>query len=98
MYKTYLSKNGHLEAIMRVTDDNYSLFTVTSTASPLSGVVRLTKEQIKQLYDHAFGNEQTKLLKEEIRKAQNRQQPNAKKDSGHIRGLKNAINIIETCK
>lgn len=34
-------------------------------------------------------------LKQEIKKAQKRQKPNAVKDSGHIRGLKNAIKVIK---
>lgn len=34
-------------------------------------------------------------LQKEVKKAEKRQYPNATKDSGHIRGLKNAISIIE---
>ncbi|MGM2632502.1 hypothetical protein [Bacillus cereus group sp. Bce040] len=37
-------------------------------------------------------------LKKEIKKAEKRQQPNAMKDSGHIRGLKNAMKIIQEQK
>lgn len=37
-------------------------------------------------------------LKKEVKKAEKRQLPNAKKDSGHIRGLKNAIRIIQEHK
>lgn len=34
-------------------------------------------------------------LKNEVKKAERRQKPNATKESGHIKGLKNAILIIE---
>ncbi|MDO6628809.1 hypothetical protein [Bacillus thuringiensis] len=34
-------------------------------------------------------------LKKEIKRAEKRQHHNAIKDSGHIRGLKNAIKIIQ---
>lgn len=37
-------------------------------------------------------------LAKEIKKAEGRQFPNAEKDSGHIRGLKNAMRIIESHK
>ncbi len=37
-------------------------------------------------------------LKKEIKKAEKRQQPYTTKDSGHIRGLKNAMKIIREYK
>ncbi|EOO11388.1 hypothetical protein [Bacillus cereus] len=37
-------------------------------------------------------------LKKEIKKAEQRQKPNAIKGSGHIRGLKNAIRVIQEHK
>jgi hypothetical protein len=36
-------------------------------------------------------------LKNEIKKAEKRQNPNTEKDSGHIRGLKRAMKIIQEC-
>ncbi|MNJ78034.1 hypothetical protein D3C77_756740 [compost metagenome] len=53
---TYHSKNSCTDIILRVSDDNYDTYTVTSNTCQLSnGAVRLTKEQIQQLHDHAFG-------------------------------------------
>ena len=34
-------------------------------------------------------------LEKEIERAQKRQRPSADKDSGHIKGLKNAITVIK---